>query len=117
MLSQFGLGAIHAFALRGKKLFCPASLPAQRSGEIRLTPPTLVTLSWLAEYASAVDSFAGLTRDEVVPIEPNVQPVEGGACMLYPGDAGYVDGDVQRAGGRDRLWSLDGGLRYEKSSG
>jgi hypothetical protein len=36
--------------------------------------------------------------------------------MLYPGDAGYEAGDVERPGPRHRLWSLPAGYRYERST-
>jgi 8-oxo-dGTP pyrophosphatase MutT (NUDIX family) len=93
-----------------------AVLDARIAGEIDLAPPTLVTIHWLAEYATVKDTLAGLVREAVPKIEPNICSVAGGACMLYPGDAGYHSGDPEQVGGRNRLWSVDGSLRYEKNS-
>jgi 8-oxo-dGTP pyrophosphatase MutT (NUDIX family) len=90
------------------------ALEARIAGEIDLAPPTMVTIHWLAEHGSVKQTLAELVRDAVPKIEPNICPVEGGACFLYPGDAGYPTGDPDRAGGRDRLWSVDGTLRYER---
>jgi 8-oxo-dGTP pyrophosphatase MutT (NUDIX family) len=92
-----------------------AALEARLTGEIDLAPPTLVTIHWLAEYETVKETLDGLVRASVPKIEPNICAVEGGACMLYPGDAGYEAGDVDAEGGRNRLWSIEGKLRYEKS--
>jgi len=101
--------------IRSHAWFVPENaLSAFHEGEIRLVPPTFVTLSWLADYPDCATALAGLVRESVPKIEPRICPIEGGACMLYPGDAGYEDGDVDRPGGRDRIWSLSGRLRYER---
>jgi 8-oxo-dGTP pyrophosphatase MutT (NUDIX family) len=102
--------------IHGHAWFIPKNaLAAYHAGEIKLVPPTFVTLSWLAEYADCASALAGLVRDSVPTTEPRICPIEGGACMLYPGDAGYEDGDIDRPGGRNRIWSLEGTLRYERS--
>jgi 8-oxo-dGTP pyrophosphatase MutT (NUDIX family) len=93
-----------------------AALDARIAGEIGLAPPTLVTIHWLAEYAGVNETLAGLVREAVPKYEPNICPIEGGACILYPGDAGYQAGAPELAGGRNRLWSVDGTLRYERSA-
>jgi len=90
-------------------------LSARLAGEIDLAPPTLVTIHWLAEYSNVSATLAGLVQRSVPIIEPNICPIEGGACILYPGDAGYEVSDPDRPGPRNRLWSSDGNLRYEKS--
>ena len=100
--------------IRTHAWFVPENaLSAFHEGEIRLVPPTFVTLSWLAEYPDCASALAGLVRESVPAIEPRICPVEGGACMLSPGDAGYEDGDPDRPGGRNRIWSEAGKLRYE----
>ncbi len=104
--------------IRTHRWFRPQdALAARLAGEIDLAPPTLVTIHWLAEYRSVTDAMRGLVRESVPKIEPEICPVEGGACMLYPGDAGYGCGDPDRPGARNRLWSLAGTFRYERLSG
>ncbi len=95
----------------------PAAIEARNEGALELAPPTFVTLHWFLEFTTVDEALGELVQDEVVPIHPNVRPIEGGACMLYPGDAGYEDGELEREGGRNRLWSLDGRLRYERIRG
>jgi 8-oxo-dGTP pyrophosphatase MutT (NUDIX family) len=97
--------------------FAPrAALAAMRGGEIRLAPPTFVTVSWLAAHASAAAALAALARTPPITFHPRICPVEGGACILYPGDAGYEAGDPARPGPRHRLLTSGGdGFHYERS--
>jgi 8-oxo-dGTP pyrophosphatase MutT (NUDIX family) len=91
------------------------ALEAHRAGEIRLAPPTFVTVTWLSGHASAASALRALRTAEPLVFEPRNRPVEGGAVMLYPGDAGYLDGDLERPGPRHRLISTGSGYRYERS--
>ena len=101
--------------IRTHAWFVPENaITAFHEGEIRLVPPTFVTLHWLADYPDCASALAGLVRESVPAIEPRICPVEGGACMLYPGDAGYEDGAPDRPGPRNRIWSREGHLRYER---
>jgi hypothetical protein len=50
----------------------------------------------------------------VETLVPRLCMVPGGACSLYPGDAGYEDNDPDRAGPRHRLWLLGSDWRYER---
>lgn len=93
------------------------ALELRLSGAIDLAPPTLVTIHWLAEYTTVDDTLTGLVRPSVPKIEPNICVLEDGACMLYPGDAGYEISDPHFPGPRNRLWrSSRGSYRYERSS-
>lgn len=87
------------------------ALAARDAGELVLPPPTFVTLVRLAEGSLAVGRVRNV--DEILPV---VIPIEGGSCALYPGDAGYVTGDVDAFGPRHRAWLLDAGWRYERST-
>lgn len=95
----------------------PSALAAHHGGEIRLAPPTFVTVSWLAEHT---DAAAALERFGAEPLQTFVSRIctlpGGGACILYAGDAGYEAGDPERPGARHRLWTLPGGWRYERTS-
>jgi len=92
-----------------------AALAAQRAGSIELPPPTFVTITALASHASAAAAFAAFARGPVETFEPRLCPIEGGAVTLYAGDAGYVDGDLERPGPRHRLWIRDDAWRYERT--
>jgi hypothetical protein len=93
-----------------------AALAAMREGQIRLAPPTFVTVTWLAAFAGAAEALAALARAPLVTFHPRICPVEGGACILYPGDAGYEAGDPARSGPRHRLLTTGGdGFQYERT--
>lgn len=92
------------------------ALAAHHAREIRLAPPTFVTVSWLSAHASAARALDELGRGPLLTFRPRICAVEDGACILYPGDAGYEAGDPERPGPRHRLWSLPSGLRYERDA-
>lgn len=92
-----------------------AALAAHHEHRLRLAPPTFVTVSWLLGLGSAGHARQRLAPAPLVVFRPHVCPVEGGACMLYPGDAGYEAGDPGVPGARHRLWAVPGGWRYERS--
>jgi 8-oxo-dGTP pyrophosphatase MutT (NUDIX family) len=91
------------------------ALEAQRAGVIELPPPTFVTITGLAPYQSAVDALAALSRAPMETFEPKLCPIAGGAVTLYAGDAGYVDGELERPGPRHRLWIRESGWHYERT--
>jgi 8-oxo-dGTP pyrophosphatase MutT (NUDIX family) len=93
------------------------ALELHRAGELRLPPPTFVTVTWLSEFAQAETALAVLGRSPLITFRPRLCPVPEGGCMLYPGDAGYDDLDVERPGPRHRLWTLPSGFRYERQPG
>jgi 8-oxo-dGTP pyrophosphatase MutT (NUDIX family) len=97
--------------------FAPgAAVAAMRGGQIRLAPPTFVTVSWLAGHASAAEALAALAGAPLVTFHPRICMVEGGACILYPGDAGYEAGDPGAPGPRHRLLTAGSdGFQYERS--
>jgi len=92
-----------------------AALAAHESSEIRLAPPTFVTVTWLREFSRCEDAIATLGRGPILTFRPRICAVESGACILYPGDAGYDAGQVEHSGPRHRLWSLPEGWRYERT--
>jgi 8-oxo-dGTP pyrophosphatase MutT (NUDIX family) len=92
------------------------ALEAQRRREIRLAPPTFVTVCWLVPYARVAAALAGLAVPEITTFRPRICGLPEGACMLYPGDAGYESGDVALPGARHRLWALPDGYRYERDA-
>jgi 8-oxo-dGTP pyrophosphatase MutT (NUDIX family) len=90
-------------------------LEAHHRGEMRLPPPTFVTVSWLVGYDTAAAAIAALGREPPLTFRPRICSTADGGCILYPGDAGYEDGDVDRPGPRHRLWVPPDAWRYERS--
>jgi hypothetical protein len=92
-------GEIHAHAWRTPR----EALAAQRAGEIELPPPTFVTLASLAAHTRAADALAALRGLEPLVFLPRVVRIPGGACSLYPADAGWDARDPDVVGPRHRL--------------
>lgn len=92
-----------------------AALEGHQCGDLRLAPPTFVTVSWLETAASAAQAHALLAPAPLPVFRPRVCALAAGACMLYPGDAGYERGDPEAIGPRHRLWAIAGSWRYERS--
>ena len=84
--------------------------------ELRLAPPTFVTVSWLEEFVSADEAVAQLAARELVTFRPLIlRTAQGSLVMLYPGDAGYDAADLEAQGARHRCHALEHGFRYERS--
>jgi 8-oxo-dGTP pyrophosphatase MutT (NUDIX family) len=71
------------------------ALQAGKRGEIRLFPPTAVTLSELADCGAVDTALAGPRH--VAPIIPEVQLREGAVWLTVPGLVGYATGSGGRA--------------------
>jgi 8-oxo-dGTP pyrophosphatase MutT (NUDIX family) len=105
-------GEIHAHAWLSPE----AALEARSKGEIELPPPTFVTLSTLLGRRSVADAVAVARAAAPLAYLPRVVRVDGGACSLYPADAGWEERDPVREGPRNRLWMLESGWRYERET-
>lgn len=82
--------------------------------ETRLAPPTFVTVTWLREFRESATALREFASRELVHFRPRITRLGEGACMLYPGDAGYETNDPEAAGARHRLLALKEGWRYER---
>jgi len=71
------------------------ALQAGGRGEIRLFPPTAVTLSELADCGAVETALSG--PRQVAPIIPEVQLREGAVWLTVPGLVGYATGSGGRA--------------------
>jgi len=91
-----------------------AALAAQQAGELRLAPPTFVTVSWLQAFSGSDEAVQALGVGDLLTFRPKICRLPEGAVMLYPGDAGYEPHDPEREGPRHRLWALPSGYRYER---
>jgi len=96
----------------------PADVLAARDrGEVKLAPPTWVTLHDLARFRRVDDilDFARTTEAEFFMTK--LRTVDGGHIAMWEGDIAYVDDDaLHREGGRRRLWMLESGWSYERTS-
>lgn len=90
------------------------ALEAHFADEMKLAPPTFVTVTWLTRYEHTDEAMDALGNAPVLTFRPRIVPGDEGACILYPGDAGYEVGDKDLPGPRHRLWSLPTGYRYER---
>jgi 8-oxo-dGTP pyrophosphatase MutT (NUDIX family) len=103
--------------IAGHRWLAPrAALEAQRASRLRLAPPTFVTLSWFADFDDADAALSALAAAPLVTFRPRIHSSPDGACILYPGDAGYEVGDIACPGARHRLWTEPSGWRYERSA-
>lgn len=93
-----------------------AALAAHGASQLRLAPPTFVTLSWFAAFDDVDAAMAALSGAPLVTFRPRIHSIPDGACILYPGDAGYDAGDIDRPGPRHRLWTEPSGWRYERTA-
>jgi 8-oxo-dGTP pyrophosphatase MutT (NUDIX family) len=94
-----------------------AAMVARNAREIELAPPTFTTLWWLSQHG---DVAAALTAGAARPPDRFLTRVALGAdgrlaATLWDGDAGYLDGDLDRPGPRRRLWADAAGWRIENS--
>jgi 8-oxo-dGTP pyrophosphatase MutT (NUDIX family) len=85
------------------------------AGQLSLAPPTFVTVSWLLDHADAGTAASRLAEAELITFRPQIHPIAGGACILYPGDAGYETRTLEHDGPRHRLWSEGNRFRYERT--
>lgn len=84
-----------------------------RAGELKMLPPTIVTLTELAACRTTAEAAAFYQQRQVPYIEPRMTSVDDTICMLYAGDAGYEIGDGSVPGARNRCWLEGHSWRYE----
>ncbi|MBN7798466.1 NUDIX hydrolase [Parahaliea mediterranea] len=82
----------------------------------RLMPPTFVSLVELATYGDCRAARAAIGGREPLVYAPNMVFIEGGACFLYEGDAGYACGDPALPGLRHRTYMFGDQLEYIRES-
>jgi 8-oxo-dGTP pyrophosphatase MutT (NUDIX family) len=103
--------------IHGHAWLTPADAMRRRNAlELELSPPTWITLEQLAPFATTAEALATLAGRPPEWFATRFAVVDGGAVALYHGDSGYEDQVTDRPGGRHRLWMLEDGWRYERSS-
>lgn len=85
------------------------------AGQVKMLPPTLVTLTELAACNDASAAATFYAQRSVPFIEPRMATAGDRICMLYAGDAGYDAVDGSAEGARNRCWLEGHYWRYEFS--
>jgi 8-oxo-dGTP pyrophosphatase MutT (NUDIX family) len=106
-------GEIHAFQWCGPRRM----LQRHRDAEVQLAPPTWISLAQLIEFPDTAAVLDAARAGEPGVFVTRIVSGDGGAVALYDGDAGYADGDAQRAGGRHRLNMGEDGWSYHRPDG
>jgi hypothetical protein len=95
----------------------PSGALAQRdAGEIELAPPTWMTLHYLAEFDTVEQLMDDARRRDPHWYETHIARAADGVAAIWDGDAAYESDDPDTPGPRHRLWMLDAGWRFERSS-
>lgn len=80
------------------------ALAKQAAKEIELAPPTFVTVTDLARFASVDEALAVIEARTPERFQTRIGVLEGlGPVAMWHGDAGYESGDATAAGPRHRL--------------
>jgi len=92
-----------------------AAMQARNTREIDLAPPTFTTLWWLSQHGGVGEALvaAAARPPERYTTRVALGPDGRLKATLWDGDAGYLDGDLDRPGPRRRLWVEDTGWRIE----
>ena len=85
-----------------------AALERHAAGEMKMLPPTYMTLKAIAPAASVSEVATALQDHEPVVVEPHGALIEGGFTAMYPGDAGFHTLDPTMPGPRHRSEMREG---------
>ncbi len=92
------------------------ALARHAAGEVRLAPPTWVSLHVLAEAPSPADAVEHARTAPVSFHATRIADLDGDLVTLWDPDAAYESGDVHAPGPRHRLvMPRSGAWRYERS--
>ena len=88
-------------------------LAEHRQGQLKLLPPTYVTLTELCRHQSVVETMAAYQRRGVRYFQPRFAMHGDRMCFLYQQDAGYDSLDPEAPGPRHRGYMDDSGCHYQ----
>ncbi|MDQ2729337.1 MAG: NUDIX domain-containing protein [Actinomycetota bacterium] len=98
----------------------PAEALARRDrDELSLAPPTWMTLHWLAQHRDAASVLAAAASRPPERFVTHAVFSRPGtlAAVVWEGDEGYEDGDLERPGPRRRLVTGERSWHFESSPG
>ncbi|MEY3005752.1 MAG: hypothetical protein RI942_94 [Pseudomonadota bacterium] len=85
-----------------------AALERHAQGQMKMLPPTYMTLKAIAPARSVAEVTAALRGHNPVVVEPHGALIEGGFTAMYPGDAGFHSLDPDIPGPRHRSEMREG---------
>jgi len=89
------------------------AITASIEGDLKLMPPTYITLLKLMEFSSISEVEAYMGSHQPLKYFPRmVKTEDDGMHFLYEGDAGYETASLELEGGRHRTHILDGKINY-----
>jgi 8-oxo-dGTP pyrophosphatase MutT (NUDIX family) len=96
-------------------------LPAQAlkehgTGELRLMPPTYITLLELLDFSNCAALKAEMPARDPIIYAPLVTELDGELHFLYDGDAGFESGNPAQEGNRHRCIMADKALSYVREA-
>ena len=85
-----------------------------RRGDLKLIPPTYVTLFELSEFSNARDALSSYKERGIRHYMPRIAMQEGRIYTMYQEDAGYESRNPEVSGSRHRSWMDESGCHYER---
>src|SRR4029450_1554569 len=92
-----------------------AALERHRAGEIKMVPPTWVTLHRLVDLADAAAALADAQDRDLEHFSTHMIDDDGVLVAVWAPDAGYDSGDLTAPGPRHRLVMDPAGWRYQRA--
>jgi 8-oxo-dGTP pyrophosphatase MutT (NUDIX family) len=94
-----------------------AALDRHRAREIKMVPPTWVTLHRLGGLPDVTAALADARAADIPRYSTHMSEDDGILVSVWAPDAGYESGDLAAPGPRHRLVMDPAGWRYERSDG
>lgn len=91
------------------------ALNLHESGELKIMPPTYLTLLELARHNSVDEALEFAANRKAPQMRPVTVKVDGSPCSLYPGDVAYDSADTSREGPKHRIIFHPSGWEYINS--
>ncbi len=92
-----------------------AALERHRSGEIKMVPPTWVTLHRLVDLADMAAALSDAQDRDLEHFSTHMVDDDGVLVAVWAPDAGYGSGDLTAPGPRHRLVMDPAGWRYQRA--
>jgi 8-oxo-dGTP pyrophosphatase MutT (NUDIX family) len=92
-----------------------SALDRHRAGEIKMVPPTWVTLHRLVDLPNAAAALADARSRDLERFSTHMADDDGVLVSVWAPDAGYESGDLSAPGPRHRLVMDPRGWRYRRS--
>ncbi len=104
----------HSEIVASRWITAANALEENRGGELRLPPPTLVSLLDVANHASVAELVAAVRRREPPYFFPRIVKTGDDLTFLYPGDVGYEATAPDIPGVRHRSQLISGQFSYTR---